>query len=432
MLINNQIIDAILRLFAFFVVITFAVIFTISPMNGEDYAFTRILEHESVLARVNWIFTRSREQIVGWNARFGEQLAIIWLNVPKIYFILVATTTFVALSFLVGTIVTGSGSLIYITCISICSMFAIWPGMEMFFWGTVNAGYLQPIVLTLVCIYLYRSDEAINNLVKSKLLLISAALVSFLAGISFENTPIAVIFYMAVSLFIVKTKTSNRLALLPMLTMAMGWLILLNAPSTLHRRNYYNDLYGVHEYSFGYLVGRITDVAQVFFNTSVILFFLALISFIYIYFHAKDKKRILLTIITALLVVSSVVAAPYTEPRSFALAWALMFSLIMAAISIVTEKLYWVKQLVLPVCALLFLFPLKTMAIYSDFAEKLDQRDFYIKSRINTQECISGIGIKSIQTNYPRRYLNNRDDWYYGNLEFISKYYKCNIIIEKS
>ena len=220
MFINNQIIDVILRLFAFLVVIVFAVIFSVSPLNGEDYAFTRISEHESFFIHVNWILSRSHDQIIGWNARLGEQLAIFWLNVPKIYFILAATITFVVLSFLVATLLTRSVNLIYITCISICTMFALWPGMEMFFWGTVNAGYLQPIVLTLVCIYLYRSDEAIYNLVRSKLLLVAATLVSFLAGISFENTPIAVIFYMAISLLVVKTKNFNRLALLPILSMA--------------------------------------------------------------------------------------------------------------------------------------------------------------------------------------------------------------------
>ena len=61
---------------------------SISPMNGEDYALTRIFENESFLSRLTWIAERSQQQMSEWNARLGEQLAIFWLSMPEIYFLI--------------------------------------------------------------------------------------------------------------------------------------------------------------------------------------------------------------------------------------------------------------------------------------------------------------------------------------------------------
>jgi len=427
--VSNKKIDIwVLLLIAAMTAMVYVAIVSISPMNGEDYALTRPFVHEGFWSRARWILARSHEQTVNWNARFGEQLAIFWLSVPKIYYILAAVISFVLLNYFVATIVSGTEKAIYKTCISMGAIFAIWPGMEVFFWTTANAGYLQPVVLSLFCIYLYRSDESIKRLVNSWKLMIVASVVSFVAGLSFENTPIAIILYMSFSLFFVKDRIPP-IGFVPILTLAAGWVILLSAPSTSHRREFYNNVYG-GGYSVDHLAGRVADVVHVFFNTSGVLFASALIALVYINYYASERKRIFLSVAAAALVVSTIVAAPYTEPRSFSLAWALMFSIIIAAVSIATSQGRWVERLVLLACVILFVFPLKTAAIYFDFAEKMNQRDFLIKSKINTQDCVDGVKVKRIWTSYHYRYLNNRDEWYYRNPEFIRTYYGCKVVMD--
>ena len=179
---------------------------SISPMNGEDYALTRIFENESFLSRLTWIAERSQQQMSEWNARLGEQLAIFWLSMPEIYFLIASTLTFVAFNFLVSSVYSGTKEVIEKTAISICLIFLLWPRMEVFFWKTANAGYFQPIVLSLICIYFYSREEILTKLLESKINLTIVSIVAFLSGLSFENTPIAVSFYMLVSFSLLKKK----------------------------------------------------------------------------------------------------------------------------------------------------------------------------------------------------------------------------------
>lgn len=408
----------------------YAAIFSISPLNGEDYALTRIFENESFLYKLTWIAERSHDQMSRWNARLGEQLAIFWLSMPEIYFLIASTLIFVTFNFLVSSIYSGTKEAIEKTTISICLIFLLWPGMEVFFWKTANAGYLQPIVLTLICIYFYSREETITKLLENKVNLTLVSIAAFLSGLSFENTPIAVSFYMLVSFTLLKKKKEQLLALLPMGAMIFGWLILISAASTTKRRDYYNNHFGVTGYSVDYIADRVLDVSRIFFLTSNFLFFASIIALVYIFIYSKNRKRVLLNTIPAILVVGSVAAAPYTEPRSFILAWALMLSAVVEAIHMAFKNIRFSRVLALIIFSLSLFYQIKTYQIYTDFAKLLNDRDDFIRSKIGTAECSNGIEVTQIQTNYSYRYLNNRDEWYHGNPRQISKYYNCNILMK--
>lgn len=405
-------------------------IFSIAPMNGEDYALTRIFENEGFLHRLTWVVERSNTQIFEWNARLGEQLAIFWLSMPEVYFSIAATLIFVAFNFLVSSVYTGMKEIVEKTIISLCLIFLLWPSMEVFFWKTANAGYFQPIVLTLICIYFYSNEDIITSLSESKIRLTIVSIVAFLSGLSFENTPVAVAVYMLVSFLFLKRKKEQLFALIPVSAMILGWLILILAASTTKRREFYNHLFGVTGYGLDYIVHRVVDVVRTFFSTSSYLFFASLIGLVYILNYSDNKKRVLLNTIPAILVVGSVVAAPYTEPRSFILAWALMLAAVVEATHIAFKEIKFFKVLALIIFSISFLYQIKTYDVYTDFAKLLNQRDYFIKSKIGTTECSTGVEVSQIKTDYSYKFVNNRDEWFHGNPGYISKYYNCNIIMK--
>lgn len=429
LLINSKYAERLLFVIGLLVVILYSAIFMLSPLNGEDYALTRHFGNYGFFYRIEWIINRSIEQAISWNARLGEQLAIFWLSMPKIYFVVISTVVFVLFNFLAATTISGTDNALIKTILAISIVFFAWPALEIFFWGTVNAGYMHPLVLILSCIYLYRSDSAVEKIAQSKYLVILVSIIAFLAGISFENTPVAVMFYMSMSLLLARRNVGIWRGLVPIFSMALGWILLILAPSTQHRRDYYNNVFGIAEYSMDYLATRTIDVLKVFFEISWPLLFLTIVSLFIVFWFSLDKRRITLALVTTLLVIASVVAAPYTEPRAFSLAWALMFSLSMAGIIILINRLHQHQLLIMSIIGLLLYFPLKAGALYFDFAEKVNERDFYIRRMSKTQACVDGIEVGTIREQYPYKYLNNRDEWYRANPGFISKYYQCKIVI---
>ena len=432
MQIDNKSAERLVLLVGALNVILYAIIFMTSPLNGEDYALTRNFQGHKFLFRLQWIVARAVEQSVSWNARFGEQLAIFWLSMPKIYFALFSTAAFVLFNFLLATIVSGSNAAAIKTVLSAAVIFALWPGMEIFFWGTANAGYLFPLILTLGCVYWYRSDTAIVRLCTSRFLFIFVAVVAFLAGASFENTPVAVMFFMLVSLLLARPRMGAWKGLVPVSSMAIGWMVLILAPSTQHRREFYKDMYGIEGYSLEYFAGRSADVVGVFLDASWMLLVLTIGSVIVVWKSSSDKKRMLLSIVVMLLVIASLVAAPYTEPRAFSLAWALMVSLTLSGLFLLLGRLPKYHLGVAALCAVFLYFPLKAGAMYGDLADRLNERDFYIRKMSKTRACSDGIEVDAIKVTYPYKYVNNRDEWYLGNPGFISLFYQCKIIIKRS
>lgn len=408
----------------------YMVIASISPMNGEDYALTRIFGDEGFWDRLSWVINRSNTQIAGWNARLGEQLAIFWLSMPEIYFLIASVLGFVFFNLLVSSVHSGMKGIAEKTTISICLIFLCWPGMEVFFWRTANAGYFQPMILTLICIYFYSDEKIITNLSANKFKLIGVSIAAFLSGLSFENTPVAVAFYMLASFAFLTNKKKNAIALLPVGAMILGWLILISAASTTARRSYYANVYGVTGYSFEYIVNRAHEVVKTFYATTSPLLVASILALTYVLIYSENRKRVLLTTVPAILVVGSLVAAPYTEPRSFLLAWALMLATVVEAAYIASKNIRYFGVFALAIFLVSFSYQIQAYQIYFDFARLVNDRDFFIKRKVGMTECTTGIEVKRIQTSYNYKFLNNRDDWFHGNPGFVSRYYNCNIVMK--
>lgn len=416
--------------FSFLSLVLFTATFTIAPLNGEDYALTRLFGDAGIAERLVWVLARSHVQITEWNARLGEQLSILWLSMPKVYFILAATSFFVLFNALVALTFSGRTGWPIKSAISVSLLFLFWPGLEVFFWDTANAGFFQPITLTMLCFVFYTSQGSMDYLLGNKLRLALVCLLALLAGLSFENTPVAVVIFMLISFYQMEGKVSRRLALLPPLAMVAGWLILVTADSTAIRRAHYSKVFGFTGYNMDFFAMRTVEVTRVFFTTSGFLFLAACLAFTYVYLQSIRRPRLLLLILPAILTVGSVVAAPYTEPRAFAFAWTLMFAVIVEAVYQISKKYPEWRIILISGFFVSLLFQLKSFNIYADFSEKMATRDLYIKSKLYDADCATGIAVAGVKTDASYRYLNNRDEWYQQNPEFLAKYYGCKVLIK--
>ena len=415
---------------ALITLITYAVIFTISPINGEDFALGRKFTNESFALRLESIAGRSLNQIQTWNARLGEQLAIFWLSWPRLYFTLAAVAAFAIFNFLLATIASDGTRRLEKTAISMAIIFALWPGMELFFWGTANAGYLQPLVLFLVCIYFYRNEPAVSQLNQSTRLVCLVSLTAFFAGLSFETVPIAVLAYLALTIFFCKEKLITWKTVTPLVTMAMGWALLVTAPSTFIRRAYYAGAFKTNGYSYEYLITRFGDVLNVFYATTQPLLIAYAFAIMYLARKKELQRPLFFFLVTGCLTIFSVSAAPYTEPRAFSLAWALMYAVVLAGVVDLMMQHWSVKLLLIPILVGLLYFPSVTYFLYSQFADEMNTRDAIIRYKADAGECKQGITVKSITTKYEYRYLLNRDEWYKNSADQVGYYYNCKIIVE--
>lgn len=420
---------------AAFSVTLYGVSFALAPLMGEDFAFVRNGEPQGGYDQLLWVIERSSQQINDWNARLGEQLAIFWLNVPSWLFWLASVGAFLILAVLSASVYSGCQGLMTKSLISLSLMFLLWPGLEVFFWKTANAAYLQPLLLYLVCILAYRDDQYIKRWVSRKFIVIGVSVAAFLAGFSFENVSVAVAIYMVIALLL--TKEWKRLwpAFLPIISMLAGWLMLLTAPSTQHRREYYRQAFGIENADLAYYVQRGLEVCDVFFHTSGGLFAASLIAIGYlIYLHRTEIRRYnlrtFLTVVPAILVVGSLIMAPYTEPRAFLLAWALMFAVVVEAVYQAGMRNQLARWALLAALLASLGYGVKTWWIYQDISQAFLSREDFIIENTSEPACKNGLSITPLVFDYSYRYFNNRDGWYMQNLAVINRYYGCRLIID--
>jgi hypothetical protein len=406
--------------------------FALAPLQGEDFAFLYGLEPPAWDERFQWLIQRSSHQISDWNARLGEQLAIFWLNMPSWLFWIVSVISFISLAVLSAVLYSGRNGLLVKSLISIGLVFLLWPGLEVFFWKTANAAYLQPILLYLLCILAFRDEATIRWWVPRKAMVAGISVVAFLAGLSFENVPVAVAIYMALCLIITTQWVRLWSAMFPIVAMLAGWLILLTAPSTQHRREYYQQAFGVEQTDLTYFVRRGFEVSEVFFETSSVLFAAALLALGYlIYLHRRSKQhyniRSFLTVVPAVLLSGSLIMAPYTEPRAFLLAWVLMFAAVVEASYQISVRVRLARWFLLLFMLVSFLFGVKTLLVYQDISRSFLDREAHILENVATPSCEKGVEVLPQVFDYSYRYFNNRDGWFMQNLHVAGYYYDCQL-----
>lgn len=415
---------------ALIVTCAYAYIFSISPLTGEDFALTKDFGSAALTDRLHWVATRSAQQITGWNARLGEQLAILWLSLPRAWFVVAQTLALGVLCFLSSTLI-DTAEWKKKTLIAATLIFALWPRLETFFWSTAAAEYLQPLLLCLVVVRAYASAAALDDLVRSRFGWTAIAAAAFFAGLSFENTPLAMLPFMAVAVALDRKRHLRARTVLPAVTLVMGWLTLMLAPSTQIRRAYYAGVFDVHGYTFAYLATRAVNVAYVFLASAWPLILIGLASVGYLSRDARDRQRLAFLAGLAILAVGSAVPAPYTEPRAFILAWAVMFSACTAAVARATTAFRLGTVIYATAAALMLIAPYVALQQYSYFAVRSIRLDDRIRAARQTSACMQGIEVDPVETRFPKRLLTNRSDWYRANPEQVGAYYGCKILIRQ-
>lgn len=404
---------------AFLVVLLSA---AVAPMNGEDFGLTRRFTTETLFDRLSFAFSRSGAQIENWNARLGEQFAIFSLSLPNWFMIIIAIISLFALTKIIAKIagVKCDNEFVFLTTFSI--IICLLPSFELITWKTILAGYTVPLIITLYVSSVFLTKETMITVSTSKPKLLFSVSLAFLAGISFENVPVAIAVFMLLSLTFNKMLKSS-LTLVPVACL-IGWALLMSAPSTANRVALYKKMYGFKGFSVDYFINRILDVLLNFYNTTIWLFIISALSLLALIAYKKITKEIVFLIISALMVVGSMVVSPYTEPRSFALAWCVMIAVVTRAIfnfcSITTKASVTFGVIGLATSLTLF-------SITLNFNNLMTVRDSYILSNLGTTSCKEGLHLSTPNSISDYRFINNRDIWYFNNIAQISKYYDCNL-----
>ena len=238
----------------------------ISPLNGEDFALTRDMAGVAPMDRFGWIIERSSAQITQWNARLGEQLAILWLSVPRIYFVRRRQPR--CCSSVPWLPCMGAGKRIAIR--SCMAQSTRWRcsgcsgRVTKFFWTTAQAAYFQPMILTLLLMSFYFTAEATQKLGESNLRCLVAVVLACLVGLSFENVPPALGAGMGLVLLLNGRARWRVRAVVPIIALAAAWGVLMLAPSTAIRRAAYAAMYPA---SLG--VGHVLERSHSVFGTLV-------------------------------------------------------------------------------------------------------------------------------------------------------------------
>lgn len=421
--------------FSFGAIALYTWVFAVMPLMGEDFAFSHGWQQSYEPSRLVWLFQRSLEQINGWNARLGEQLAIFWLNMPGWLFLTAAVLAVIGLAVLISLVYSGPRRLWLKAPLFLGLLFGLWPGLEVFFWKTVNAGYLQPLLLNMACVVAYRSAGTVRAWCRSRAATLGMCLIAVLAGLSFENVPVAVAIYMLLVLLMAADWRRLWPAAMPVAGLLVGWGALMMAPSTTLRREFYQRMFGVEHVDAGYYIQRGFEISDVFLRTSGELLALALASVGYLLFlrikgHQYYAASHFMTVVPAVLVVGSLVMSPYTEPRAFALAWALMLAAVVEAAMQLGERHGWARA-GLVLCLLVSAgVGVKTVGVYSTVAEVFGERDSRIINAARENRCDKGVAVSLAKFDYRYKYFNNRDSWYFNNLDSVGYFYDCKLVAE--
>lgn len=405
------------------IIFGFVSVFSLATsLNGEDYAFQRKWTDQNSLDRLLWTINRSKDQIENWNARLGEQLSIFWLNSPTLVYSIVATLAFILAGYLVSLLANFDTPLPQAVAFSSLALFALWPSMDVFFWRTANAGYLQPSLFFLGAAGYYLVDSQFLKLGRSWPLIAFVSGLTFLAGLSFENAPIAlgaVIFVRL--LFYIREGLHLWMTWIPLLSLFFGWLLLMTSPSTVFRVNYYRELFYFPGLTFDYVFKyRIPDVLGVFLSSSWILLVIFLASCV-ILVSFKEYAFLAATISGVAVTLVSLVPSPYTEQRAFTFAWLLMIVVALRAAKYLNRIIGVIQVLVIVIACLTNLF---MIPMYSDFGSQLSSRDKILSEKL-AGGCFAESDFNEIITQYPPRLLNNRDSWSVSSLVQVKKYYGC-------
>jgi len=427
---DNKLVDNISKyylLMPLIIIGLYSSIFAIIPFYGEDFGLSKLFNNEGAIQRLLWAIDRAIYQASNWNARLGELNAIIQLSLPKVLFIISSFASLILLNSIISVSLFKS----HFTSkffISLGALFVFWPGMEVFFWKTVNAGYLQPMLLSFPCLYFYNRRDTLEQLNRNTFLLAVSSVLLFMLGFSFENVAPALVIYALFSMWLYKKIGLVKLYI-PLVFMISGWWMLMSMPSTAYRSNFYKEMFSSDYSNYEYVLSRVIDVVLVFFQSTFSLFLAALIASLYLFRVRGKTIELLLPLIPIVLVVGSIILSPYTEPRSFLLAWVIMFCYVVEGLhAFFMQNKNYGTYVILALYVSSFYILIKAYNIYDEFSYQANNRHHEIILNIE-KGCNIPTNVNEIinKENYTYKYINNRDEWYLGNLDQISRFYGCTV-----
>lgn len=402
-------------------------IFTLSPLTGEDFNLSRLDHSGSLPQRLLWVALRIRDQWLGWNARFGEQLTIFWLETPK--YLLDTVTPLVTLAFVAlaarfsqAERQAGNPILAMLAVYSILALF--WPRLEIFFWRTTATGYLQPLVICVLLAWLVCTPALQALRAGSKGFAITLP-IALIAGACFENvTPGLLV------LVLLEWRRQQQLRWQvgpPCLLIALlvGWLSVILAPST-----------AIRTAALGGSAGSsLTSILSGFLISSwplLVAFAVALLIRLSRPPQGQADSSIATTPLNSLgwaslITVAPLFKAPYIEPRAFSLLWTVMVILICRTL------LQHFSARNLQLLALLSItFSVSLAGLYSSYNLKASARDAFIRSQRDTPACQQGIVVEPIKGEAVTRLLRLREDWYFslpGKVNpQVEAFYGCRLV----
>jgi hypothetical protein len=413
----------------------FSVTLAVSPMNGEDYGLSLPLSATTNLDRIGSIAAFVWNHAIHWNARLGECLAIIELNLPRYLYVLIQSAASAAFISATSMLAVGNRrertGLLATTILSTGVTYLAWPKLEIFFWETVAAGYLQPLVFILFLVLIAGNTGARENVARSPAKTVGYLCLGLVCGFSFENVSPALVVYLLVLAFITWSRHGPEWRLLISISIAVGvgWVALMIVPSTSYRQHFYRELFHTSPWSISQVLGRAVDVASVFLSISWPLIILAILGLFAIAKAERTLRKdfdLILLLIPAVLSTGAVLFAPYTEPRAFVFSWAIMLAIAIRGAHRLADKQF----VLLAIAASMVAIPVAgyTLSTYAEFAVGSKIRSNYIEDALGTPACSTGLPIDALKSSAPSRILNNREEWVFNSLNQVSTYFGCNLV----
>lgn len=434
-------------LFSFVLILNFK-----TPMIGEDYglSITYAQKTDALLVKLPILFHRIANHMGTWNARLGEQLAIFFLGFDKAWFNILNTIAFLVFCYLV--VAFGRGELPAWSDLSLYwQMFAAGALIilampvvgELFFWLTGSANYLWSLLLLLLFFLPYRLFFSGKDIISQSTKIRQSAffLLAFFSGLSNENT-VPVVLFCIVGFMVYKIVQIKRFSwqmpkwYLPGgILLMVGYLLVLFAPSTRIRMNYYMATYGAKPLNLNTLILRTINYLSIYWSSSKSILLLAFASLLLltaaiVFSERAGKKKTLSDLIwPGILVIASFIsivvaaAAPYFEVRSAFITYFFILALITYSLHVASRTLpAYIPLLVNTALVIGFVIQAQALLkLYDTFYNEVASRHYSILLQVEN-------GAKIVEVHpyatLSSTYLTTRDNWLeaYANSQYPAHY----------
>lgn len=433
-----------------------------TPLVGEDIILVP-WNHESppsgLINKTNALFNRIVDQSLHWNMRLGETLTIVTGAFDKSIFNILNTVIVLTLVLLLFVYAFGrfprckkpedSVGLFLIIFFLICLNPVLG---TIFFWKAGTANHTWGITLLLLFAVPYRlSASGKHNLDYGIGKSLLYCIAGFFAGITVESASfvIAVLIGLLTAWKIFARKKISLSYIFGAISFFSGVLLLINAPSTKIRRNFY-DTMNVDGGASGLIVyiNRLKMIIgdYIQFTWPVLLtFFIVLIILLVL---VQDKLRVavsekriidedLRNIFMSLIILGSSLASvvalvtiPYfsEEKRGFAFHWFILYAVTAYFCNEVWRRIHFnVKYVAICIPMMVLIYNGVTInSAYTEFYKEITEREIAIKAQKLRNEAT--IDLEPLQTK-SSRILETREGWFQQNANtHLASFYHVNAL----